>query len=148
MSEQTVLYGCIHGAFGTRSNFNSIYQLNYQAVQLLPNQDEWPPLVQSMFSVPTSYVETGFYRIQPIHFGASFNHFSDDWPIWLEKFENLLTKMYWLKVNLHLEVELVGKFHYRWKIKIEQIDRLHQDPPLPISDWTFKGGPRDFNKTI
>ena len=144
MSELTTIHGAIYGAFGSTKDWRGLYLLNKNAIDALPEIDEWPPLVRSFFSVPMSDTKPGFFRIQMIHFGCSFNHFSDDWSVWLEKFEKLISRMYWHKVRLHLEVEIWGKYDYLWKVSGEQIQRYYETPPKSPTTWEFSGGPREF----
>ena len=90
MSELATVYGCIEGASGRSQMWNALHLWNYDVINALPAHDEWPPLNSGMFAVPMGDgTRMDFYRVQMIHFGASFNHFSDAWSTWLEKFENL-----------------------------------------------------------
>ena len=146
MSELSIIHGCIYGAFGGTKNFYVLYPLNLDVISKLPEEDEWPPLTQKLFSVPMDYKSPGFYRIQTIHFGASFNNLSDVWNIWLEKFETLIKHMYWQKVHLHLDMEMYGEYDYLWQTSSNVIHGFSKDLPQPVSDWSFSGGPRNFNE--
>jgi hypothetical protein len=145
MSEEATLYGCIIGTHGTTADWYGLYPLNKAAIDALPEEDDWPPLVRSLFAVPMDYERPGtaFYRSQMIHFGASFNHFSEFWHLWLAKFEALLRRLYWWEAYLHLDMEIHGRFEYRWRVVPGSIP-FFLDPPQPTTEWMFEGGPRDF----
>ena len=150
MSELTKIYGCIEGAFGSTHDWNALYLRNQEVIKALPLQDTWPPLVRSMFAVPMpgngSIKRIDFYRIQMIHFGASFNHFADVWSLWLAKFESLLKQLYWHRVQLHLSVELYGAYEYLWEVSSEVVQGFYTEAPTPPQDWCFTGGPRSFEQ--
>ena len=149
MSELMTLYGCIKGAFGSRQDFYGLYKKNKVIIDNLPETDDLPPLTRNIFTVPLDYStpegKPGFYRVQMIHFGASFNNLSNLWNQWLEKFERLLKRLYWYEANIHLDVELYGSYHYIWKVNTEEIQRFYEKPPIPVGKWTFSGGPRSFD---
>jgi hypothetical protein len=144
MSEEGFLYGCIIG-FGRSPDpqRNNYFRLNQTAIALLPDKDEWPPLTKGMFSVPVDERKGGLYRSQMIHLGASFNHFSEYWHLWLEKFGKLLLTMFWEQAFLHLETEYLGKQDYHWQANL---DPVLADPPKPVSKWKFSGGTRESVK--
>lgn len=111
---------------------------------MLPPSDENPPLTRGMFSITGS---TEMYQSQIIHFAASIKALEQNWHIWLEKFETLLSKLYWFGAIVHLESELFeGDYQYQWVVTDEAVDQnLFNDPILPISQWEFSGGPRKFD---
>lgn len=149
MSELTTMYGNIQGAFGRADNFFGLHEINLDVIAQLPREDSWPPIVQGMFTVPMKVdgdaQNQGFYKVQMIHFAASFNNFSLEWSKWLEKFESLLKKLYWFEVHLHLSIELHGQFDYSWKVAEEAIKGFHSKPPVAVGTWEFAGGPRKFD---
>ena len=147
MSEPCTVYGCIEGAYRFRDFV--LYAKNKEAVDTLPEEDTWPPLDRAMFGVPMplSRAKPGFYRIQMIHFGTCINHFDLYWADWLQKFETLLTQMYWYKAHIHLDLSgsALGNYEYLWKVEDNDTYKgFHLDPPLPVNKWTFVGGPRTF----
>lgn len=147
MSEEARVYGCIIGIPGSTADWYGLYPLNHAVVDSLPVEDDYPPLTRGIFTVPMDYAQRGsaFYREQVIHFGASFNHLSDTWSIWLEKYEALLRRLYWSEARLHLRIELYGSYDYRWEAAwIGDVPPWYRSPPEPTSNWTFEGGPRAF----
>ncbi len=143
MSEEAMLYGCVVGTHSTTANWYGLYPLNRAVIDSLPEEDGYPPLTRGMFAAPAGDDRSGpgFYRHQMIHFGASFNHFSEDWHLWLEKFEALLQRLYWREAYLHLEIEFHGRHEYHWSAAAAP---FYDDPPRPTAEWTFEGRPRDF----
>jgi hypothetical protein len=143
VSEEATVYGCIMGMHGSTANWYGLYPLNRAVIEGLPEGDDYPPLTRSLFTVPMDYGKPGggFYRRQIIHFGASFNHLSDFWHIWLTKFEALLRRLYWVEAHLHLDIELYGQHAYAWRALSTP---FFLDPPALTTEWHFQGGPRDF----
>lgn len=148
MSELTTLYGSIEGAFGSTDDWHGLYSKNKEAIDSLPETDDWPPLTRNIFTVPKEPTNAnknpGFYRIQMIHFAASFNNFGDVWDTWLDKFENLLKQLYWHKSHLHLSIETYGRYDYHWEVRTEDIHKFYLKPPVSVAKWDFSGGPRNF----
>ncbi|HRF98447.1 MAG TPA: hypothetical protein PLZ51_24740, partial [Aggregatilineales bacterium] len=101
-------------------------------------------LTSNMFTVPMPEDEptTMFFHEQIIHFGFSMNHFDVHWHNWLEQFEELLRKLYWVDAYVYLSTMVVRRnTEYYWKA---DTSAFHEKPPRPIEKWEFKGGPRDF----
>ncbi len=143
MSEQGTLYGCIFGSGLILSRHNSeIFRLNKAAVEALPDKQDWKQtvLVRGIFHVPDPDTEY-FYRLQMIHFGTAINHLDLYWEIWLNQFEALLRRLYWFEAHVHMEAENYGEHSYHWEANI---DPMRLEPPEPIREWEFTGGPRSF----
>lgn len=145
MSAQCQMYGMISGAHGSTSNWWELYPLNRKVIEALPEEDEFPPLIQDMFKVPAGPENSSsiLYRKQIIHFGASFNHFDSSYEEWVEKFEALLRKLYWHDAVIHLEMELFGVFELQWKASLDSIRNFGLENPEPVQDWSFKKIIRD-----
>src|SRR5262245_48048466 len=106
MGFQLTVYGKIDG-------IQSLSERNALVLDSLPEQDEWPWLVKRMFTMPAPWPQ-GTYRSQCIHFGATFKDDPSDpsrFFEWIEKFEGLLKKLYWISANLHLEREFEAHDH-------------------------------------
>ncbi|NVK36750.1 MAG: hypothetical protein HWE18_02390 [Gammaproteobacteria bacterium] len=74
-----------------------------------------PFLCGDMFTLPGFDVFSGAYHTQLIHFGASYRAVEYEWERWMQKFEELLSKMYWVSATVHLETELSGKHTFHWE---------------------------------
>jgi len=146
VSEEARIYGCIVGTPGSTADWYGLYPLNYAAVAALPAEDDYPPLTRGMLTVPMDFgrPRSAFFREQVIHFGTSFNHLSQSWHLWLEKFEDLLRRLYWSEARVHLQVELNGEFDYRWQAAWSGTPPWLRSPPETTTEWRFEGGPRDL----
>ncbi|MGQ2993491.1 hypothetical protein [Variovorax sp.] len=136
MGHQTLVYGAIE-VFHSRPSKPDADTLNDAALLALPEQDEWPFLVRSMFSMTSSVEVNVAYTFRVIHFGASFKAIELEWEAWLVKFERLLESLDGIAAVVHLETELVGNHRYTWQRKTDSIDSW---PPV----WDFGGGTRSF----
>lgn len=143
MSEESYLYGAIIGESGLVRDpqGRGLYRRNLAAIQALP-EGSGAALTRGIFAVPDGDRNPAYYRVQVIHFGASYNHLSDRWEDWLLQFEELLRTLYWSKAYLHLEMEPIGQRSYRWTA--EDVFQLHSEDPAPTTRWTFAGDERKF----
>jgi hypothetical protein len=139
MGHECVVYGYIYGTPWKPEEYRKLQELNCEVLDSLPESDEWPFLTRSMFSVPGWRAQEGTYQGQIIHFGASLKELEYDWPQWLAKFENLLSKLFWNSAIVHLESEFGGTHACSWLAE----DVIY-DPPQPTVRWTFEG-PREFD---
>ena len=144
MSHETILYGMIDAGELELDELNPHHALNRKVLENLPDDDEQPALVRSMFSIAPA---NATFNSQVIHFGASYPGLEKSWDTWLEKFEDLLRKMYWFGAVVHLDSELFeGDYRYEWVVSDKAFDTcLFGDTLQPINDWEFTGGPRLFD---
>jgi hypothetical protein len=144
MGHQTVVYGVVIGAhLGFHADRHRLHHENVRAIEALPIEDDWPPLVRSMFTVTD-----GFYKSQAIHFGASFKELEWSWELWLDKLETLLASLFWDDVRLHLVTEAVGEWTYQYTLLDTPYDAWASEPPSQPSAWALEGGPRDFGDGV
>jgi hypothetical protein len=138
MSHETILYGRISGSHGTTDNWYDLYKLNKNVIENLPNENDFPSIIKSMFISPLTLAGPTFHRHQIITFGASFKNFDDlDHRLWISKFELLLKRMYWLDVIAHFDIELYGKYEHRWTATETAIKEMRTLNPKPITDWVY-----------
>ena len=71
-------------------------------------------LYQEMFSLPSDSLLGGEHYTDVLHFGASYKAIEYEWEQWIEHFEALLSKMYWVSATVHLETELSGTHTFNW----------------------------------
>ncbi len=116
---------------------------NLEVIAVLPEKDEWPFLSRTLFSVKENHTIQNTYRSQIITFGGSFKGIESDWEAWLAKFEDLLRKMYWETVYLHLLSEQLGFSHFEYSWQCEDGAYL-PNATKPVEKWTFSGGPRRY----
>ena len=113
MDQESIVYGCIKDAshlVGDRER-----RVNNRNIMLsLPKADEWPFLCQEMFSIPSEIPGMGMYQTDVMHFGASYQAVEYEWDQWIQKFEEMLSRMYWVSATVHLETELSGTHTFTW----------------------------------
>lgn len=114
MDQESIVYGCIKDAVHYQDDAMR-RQANRSAMLSLPKADEWPYLCQEMFAIPHMETSTEHYQTEVMHFGASYKAIEYEWAQWMEKFETLLNKMYWVSAVVHLETELTGTHTFTWE---------------------------------
>ncbi len=148
MGMATRLYGCIvEYGLSTEKRSLEVYRHNEQIINNLPEDDEWPPLTKNMFSItqpPT--VSDGLnyqYSGRIIHFGANFKSIEYEWKEWKDKFEDLLTKLYWLNADVHFKTEYSSIQTFQWDIDLSKWHIEHNENililPIKNTDWNFEG---------
>lgn len=116
MDQESIVYGCIKDIASTTYISDRI-RTNRDAMLSLPHADEWPFLSQEMFSIPQSDFPNNAYQTEVMHFGASYQAVEYEWDQWINQFEALLSKMYWVSATVHLETELSGTHTFTWESK-------------------------------
>lgn len=114
MNQESVVYGCIKDASGLELDLDR-RRVNRQAMLELPHADDWPFLSQEMFAIPRIEVDNANYQTEVMHFGASYQAVEYEWDQWIAKFEELLSRMYWVSATVHLETELSGTHTFTWE---------------------------------
>ncbi len=114
MQEESIVYGCIKDAVYQhdgmeRTNTNQVAMLS------LPSADSWPLLSREMFSSSSQLAGEINNHTEIVHFGAPYQGIEYEWPMWIEQFEALLRKMYWVSAYVHLETELSGIHSFIWE---------------------------------
>lgn len=149
MGHHTIVYGRISGATWKTKDYYKLHRYNREVLDSLPETDaEYPWLNRSMFSIPN---EQGVYRDQVITFGASYKTLEYEWHIWMDRFEELLKKLFWFDVTIHAEFEIMGKYQYHWEINHDLLGdtNWYKEIPEPVTEWKFEGnGPRTFEDAL
>ncbi len=133
MSNETQIYGRIDVPRWGQAWDTIAMQTNRQAIERLPDTDDWPPLIRGMFSVVPERVA---YRSWLIPFAAAVPGLDEQWDVWLNKFEDLLRSMTWFSVDLHLNTDYSGRHWFSW---IADVGQLHES--ACVESWTFESGP-------
>ncbi|MGK0308809.1 MAG: hypothetical protein ACI8RP_001775 [Urechidicola sp.] len=143
MAHNTKIYGYINGAAWNSEDYYKLHRLNSEIINLVPNVDNnFPFINRSMFSIPD---EQGVFRQQIITFGASYKTLEYEWDLWLDKFENILKKLYWWDAKIFVDFEVMGQYVYEWEIDLNKRENWWKDKPEPITEWNYKSdGPRLF----
>lgn len=108
------MYGCIKDS-ANYANEPERRRTNRKVMLTLPSADEWPYLCREMFAIPRLQVSNDNYHTQVMHFGASYKAIEYEWNRWMAKFEDLLSRMYWVSAVVHLETELYGTHTFTWE---------------------------------
>lgn len=135
MAHNTKIYGYINGATWNTKDYYKLHRLNAEIINSLPITDEHSPFInKSMFSIPD---EQGIFRQQIITFGASYNTLEYEWNLWLEKFENILKRLYWSDAKIYADFEVMGEYIYEWKVDFDKLDNWWKEEPESITEWKF-----------
>ena len=143
MGYQTVVYGIIE-SYPNFSEERLYADWNKAVILNIPEEDEFPFLVKDMFSITERNKVSLDYHFQIIHFGASYKEVESNWDTWLNKFEALLSKLYWARAVVYMEAELVGNYKYEWLANLNHSRNSDGILSQPISSWEFVGEPRKF----
>jgi hypothetical protein len=103
---ESVVYGCIKNI--AADEISQHRRHNRDAMQQLPSAESWSLVNREMFAVPGQQVTDASLMTEVMHFGASYQGVEHEWNYWLEQFEALLRKMYWVSATVHLETEMSG----------------------------------------
>lgn len=120
MQEESVVYGCIKDTV-YEQDVAARVQVNRSALESLPAAEDWPLLCREMFATTRHATDIDLHT-EVVHFGASYNGIEYEWQLWLEQFEGLLQKMYWVSVSVQLETEMSGTHSFTWYTT----DEFHQ----------------------
>ena len=82
----------------------------------LPSVESWTLVKREIFVLPVSVTENINLSTEVMHFGASYHGVEHEWKYWLEQFEKLLRKMYWVSATVHLETELSGLHSFIYEV--------------------------------
>ena len=114
MDQESIVYGCIKDATSQQDDSRR-RRSNREVMLQLPKADDWPFLCQEMFAIPRVDAGLGNYQTEVMHFGASYKAVEYEWEQWIAKFEDLLSKLYWVSATVHLETELSGTHTFTWE---------------------------------
>lgn len=114
LQSESVVYGCIKNVAVDSS---VEHRRNNRAAMLeLPSVESWSLVNREMFALPEKQCADLHLTTDVMHFGASYQGVEHEWKYWLEQFENLLRKMYWVSATVHLETELSGLHSFIYEV--------------------------------
>lgn len=113
MDQESIVYGCIKDV-ALYHEQTERRRANREAMLSLPEAEEGEYLNRSMFAIPSLDTVPGGYQTDVMHFGASYRAVEYEWDEWINSFEALLRKMYWVSATVHLETELNGIHTFSW----------------------------------
>jgi len=139
MGHEAIVCGGIVGAhWRVGERFTRTYDLNRDAIATVPEDDDWPWVVRSIFALPGPYPQ-GSYLSQVIHFGLSIKDEPCDrgiWDKWFGKFEMVLQRLYWSSTMAILQTEFEATRVFEWVPSEAAIGGLYDDPPQPVTEWS------------
>jgi hypothetical protein len=103
---ESVVYGCIK--YIANEELIKQRRSNRDAMQSLPSAETWSLVNREMFSLTVPSTTDLSLATEVVHFGASYQCVEHELTYWLEQFESLLRKMYWVSATVHLETEMSG----------------------------------------
>jgi hypothetical protein len=142
MAHESILFGFIRGSRFTNDNgqyFRELQIRNTRVISALPARDSYPYLSRGMFGLPPLDNTSVTFRTQIIHFGGSINYLEfGDVPEWLEKFENLLRKLFWYSAEAHIITDVIGVHRFTWQADQDLFATYWTGDPQPTTRWTRK----------
>ncbi len=114
MQGESVVYGCIKDTVFRPDGIDRI-KVNRHAMASLPSAESWSLLSREMFTSSSQLASDIHQHTEIVHFGAPYLGIEYEWQMWLEQFEALLRKMYWVSAYVHLETELSGVHSFVWE---------------------------------
>jgi hypothetical protein len=117
MKEESVVYGCIKDTLvsSNTEESHSHRENNRQVMMELPSVEDLPLLSREMFSMPVRVVGDDAVQTDVMHFGTSYKSVEYEWQQWMDSFEKVLDRMYWVSAVVHLETEFNGRHTFIWE---------------------------------
>lgn len=117
MDQESVVYGCIKDLIYSDEldQFDVHQAVNQTVMAQLPSVDDWPLLSREMFSMAVMGSDLSDSNTHVVHFGSSYKSIEYEWEQWINSFEAMLKKMYWVSATVHLETELNGRHTFTWE---------------------------------
>lgn len=114
---ESIVYGCIRDTvFNNDPEQAQRRRLaNREVLHSLPSIEDWPLLAREMFAAPVGMAEYGALHTDVMHFGSSYRSVEYEWEHWLNRFEAVLQRMYWVSATVHLETEFNGSHVFTWE---------------------------------
>lgn len=136
-----MVYGVIVGAsYRAGEHYAKLQIRNEHTIRSLKRDEDWPWVDLSIFSLPGPY-PLGTYRRQIIHFGLSIKDDPNDeleswWNTWLEKFEDVLRRLFWTSARLHIERDFEPRRReYGWSPTDKALAAMYDELPEPVATW-------------
>jgi hypothetical protein len=151
MAHETLIFGFIRGPVLAWENSFPLLERNAQEIGRLSEEDDYPFLARGMFTIPNLENWSVVFRSPVIHFGSSIKGIEfGDIPEWLSKFEDLLSRLYWSKAEVHFITDVMGSHRYSWEAESSIFEQYHTGNPQPTTKWqrTLFAGKEPIPKSI
>ena len=155
MGHEIIIFGSIQGLVG-RNDWAR--KRNESAIAGLPVEDEHPWFNRDLFSFAENR-PMGIYQTQVFHFGLSMKdgpplirdgsyesgyHPIENWrnakrrsvTEWIQKFENLLRKMFWFGADVFIETEFEPTRLFSYELAPDaHLPNIENATPVPDQQW-------------
>lgn len=143
MSNENIVFAYIREAFPSyRKDDQQMFQrCNDAALNDWPVADTWPPLVRGMLSVTGEGDLGGSFRgHRLISIVGTFNGIEVRGMIqWLEKFEALLRRVYWIEAEVYsLGGWEGGRCRFLYRVPMETIIAYSGESPMLPTTWKLR----------
>lgn len=146
MGMRTTIYGYIEEMDFWKDPVRSkVRKHNSAIISSLPIADEWPPLSKEMFAIANNlknHSGPNFeYSGRVIHFGANLKSVEYEWQEWKNKFESLLTNLFFIEARVHFKTEYSPLETSSWRIDLLKYKVKHDNlMPAEISKehWEYE----------
>jgi hypothetical protein len=115
----------------------SIKAHNETVLSNLPMEDSFPPLCRPMFAWPHADTPLISYKYRIIHVGACVKDADFVARDWLDKFEQVLRKLYWESAYVRIETVYTGTHEFTWRVTDHWTNDLCRGKVHPINEWAF-----------
>ncbi len=140
MYNESIVYGYIRSNHALSHQQKQSAELtNRRALITLPSLDANSFLCREFFSTPSVVNYDDRLQSSIIHFGGSYEGIEYEWGLWIKSFEQLLQKMHWDSVVVHLQTELSGVHTFTW----DSGDHAHIPSTAPLNircEWQHEVG--------
>src|SRR5690606_29305696 len=118
MSQESIVYGCIKDIVYADDRETALErrEVNRRVLQALPSSEDWPLISREMFAQPASALVVDDLHTDVLPFGNSYKGVEYEWEQWLQRFEGLLQRMFWVSATVHLETECNGVHTFTWTV--------------------------------
>ena len=140
MGHNNIIYGGIEEIEGGYVHYQRdfVRAKNEDVLISLPDVDRFdPPLINSMFNIPKMESKS-VYRSRPIAFGASFNCVFFEPEEWLQRFEDVLSRLYWSNVTMFIRPDIGDVQIISWKSKMWELKKLPVEKDVEVPPSTVE----------
>jgi|GEM_PF-2046241 len=128
MGHSTNIFGIISIPVGPEKDL--MWDENLEIIKSLPDVDnEYPPITNRMFS---KEFQPGWDE-RHLHFAANYKNLEFKLDSWVNKFEQLISRLMWLSVDVMIMTEISGDF------KIWYVNSNILSEWSPTTEWESDG---------
>jgi hypothetical protein len=138
MSERDYLSGFIEEFSTPGFEPEAMRSANDAVITALPEIDnEYPPMVRSMFSVPRD-PRARFRQTRIIGIAVHQNGLIYRLDRWLQKFEDVLSRLRWARAVIHLEMEVHGRHTLEYRVDDAAMVAMRAGASATGTSWELR----------